>query len=47
MGFALVWVALAIFTWDALHHARRTRLANAAATAVADDPLASVAQASS
>jgi chloramphenicol-sensitive protein RarD len=47
IGFALVWVALAIFTWDALHHARRTRLANAAATAVADDPLASVAQASS
>lgn len=22
-GFALVWVALAVFTWDALHHRRR------------------------
>jgi chloramphenicol-sensitive protein RarD len=25
-GFALVWAALVIFTWDALHHARRARM---------------------
>jgi chloramphenicol-sensitive protein RarD len=25
-GFALVWLAIVIFTWDALHHARRTRI---------------------
>lgn len=24
-GFGLVWIALAVFTWDTLHHARRTR----------------------
>lgn len=36
IGFALVWLAIAIFTWDALLRARRTRpepLANGAAVA--------------
>jgi chloramphenicol-sensitive protein RarD len=41
IGFALVWVALAIFTWDALHTARRTRIA--AASVVAADPVAALA----
>jgi chloramphenicol-sensitive protein RarD len=32
VGFAIVWVALALFTWEALHH-RRTQLARAAEAA--------------
>ncbi|MDF5754978.1 EamA family transporter RarD [Spongiactinospora sp. TRM90649] len=28
-GFAIVWLALAVFTWDALSHARRNRIAAA------------------
>jgi chloramphenicol-sensitive protein RarD len=33
-GFILVWVAIAVFTWDALRRSRRTREAAVAATAV-------------
>jgi chloramphenicol-sensitive protein RarD len=33
-GFALVWVALAIFTWDGIRHTRRTARAAAAEQAV-------------
>ena len=36
-GFALVWVALAVFTWDAIRHSRRARFA-AAADAGGDAP---------
>ena len=36
-GFALVWVALAVFTWDAVRHTRRARFA-AAADAGGDAP---------
>jgi chloramphenicol-sensitive protein RarD len=31
VGFGIVWIALAVFTWDALHQRRRTVLAVAAA----------------
>jgi len=36
-GFALVWVALGVFTWDAIRHTRRARFA-AAADAGGDAP---------
>ncbi|MEW2547889.1 EamA family transporter RarD [Streptomyces sp. NPDC047002] len=36
-GFALVWLALAVLTWDALRTARRTRLRAAALRAAARD----------
>jgi chloramphenicol-sensitive protein RarD len=36
-GFALVWVALAVFTWDAVRGSRRARFA-AAADAGGDAP---------
>jgi chloramphenicol-sensitive protein RarD len=36
-GFALVWVALAVFTWDAVQGTRRARFA-AAADAGGDAP---------
>jgi chloramphenicol-sensitive protein RarD len=36
-GFALVWAALAVFTWDAVQHTRRVRFA-AAADAGGDAP---------
>ncbi len=32
-GFVLVWIALAVFTWDALRHARHARIAGRTATA--------------
>jgi chloramphenicol-sensitive protein RarD len=47
-GFALVWVALALLTWDALRTARRSARALAAAavhqpvTAVAETPRSQV-----
>ncbi|MEV4941285.1 EamA family transporter RarD [Streptomyces zaomyceticus] len=44
-GFALVWLALTILTWDALRTARRSRAAveAAKATAAADEPVAAAA----
>jgi chloramphenicol-sensitive protein RarD len=35
VGFALVWLALIVFTWDAIRNARRARAAKAAAPALA------------
>ncbi|MFF8813941.1 EamA family transporter RarD [Streptomyces pactum] len=35
-GFVLVWLALALLTWDALRHAHRGRVARAAALAAAE-----------
>lgn len=37
-GFALVWLALAVFTWDGIGHARRTARATAAAEQAALAP---------
>ncbi len=46
IGFALVWLALAIFTWDALRTAHRVRRVRLTQPAPADaQPLASVGQA--
>ncbi len=42
VGFALVWVALAIFTWDALRQARRTRAPEEAPVAPVAVPLPAV-----
>jgi len=43
-GFALVWCALAVFTWDGVRHARRTRQARAAAAAQGADRAAAEGQ---
>lgn len=39
-GFGLVWLALAVFTWDGLRTARRTRRAASAAALLAPAPVA-------
>jgi chloramphenicol-sensitive protein RarD len=42
VGFGIVWVALAVLTWDSLRTARKTR--RAAAAAMADDDVAEAAE---